>query len=63
MGWILGGFQDKVAIILTGRLLRRRTNGKWEYTLAAAAREEAVFKAMEEYIRRRNNTVAHFIAT
>ena len=34
-----------------------------EYTLAAAAREEAGFEEMEEYIQRRQNMVAQFIAT
>ena len=34
MGQFLGGFQDQVARLLTGQLLRRRLDGKWEYTLA-----------------------------
>ena len=29
---VLGGFQDQVARRLTGRLKRRRSYGKWEYT-------------------------------
>ena len=63
MGRVLEGFQDQVERQLTGRLPRRRTDGKWEYTPAAAAREEAGFKAVGEYIWRRHNTVAQFIAT
>ena len=49
----MGGFQTQVAIRLTGRLLRRTPDGRWRYTSAAAAREEAVSLMMEEYIRRR----------
>ena len=63
MGRVLGGFRDQVVVQFTGKLLWRRTDGKWEYISAAAARDEAVFKAMEEYIRRRKNTVAQFIDT
>ena len=36
---------------------------KWEYMSAAAEKTEAVFEAMEEYIRKNQNTVAHYIAT
>ena len=36
-----GGFQDQVAKILIGRLLRRQTDGKWGYTSAVEAIEEA----------------------
>ena len=63
MGQILGGFQYQVVRRLTGRLPRRWTDSKWEYTLAAVAREEAGFEEMEEYIQRRKNMVAQFIAT
>ena len=35
MGWVLGGLQDQVERRFIGRLQRRRTDGKWEYTLAA----------------------------
>ena len=47
---------------MTSRILRRRQDIKCKYTSSAAAREEAGFKAMGEYIWRRQNTVAHFIA-
>ena len=59
----LGGFQYQVARRLTGRLPRRNSDGKRKYTLAAAARKEAGLQTMEEYIRRQQNTVAHYIAT
>ena len=45
-----GGFQYQVAQKLMGRLPRRHTDEKWEYTLASAAREESGFEVMEEYI-------------
>ena len=37
--------------------------GKWEYTLATTAREEAGFETTEEYIWQRQNMVAQYIAT
>ena len=48
MGRVLGGFQDQVALRLAGRLPQRKTDGKWDYTSAAMAREEAGFQIMEE---------------
>ena len=63
MGQVLGGFQDQVEQQLTRRLLWRHKYGKWEYTSATATREEAGFEVMEEYIWRRQNTVAQFIYT
>ena len=48
---------------MTGRIPRRRTENKWEYTSAATAREEAGFQMMEEYIRRSQNTVTQYIDT
>ena len=62
MGRFLGGFQDQVAQILTGRILQQKTDRKFDYTLTVLTREEARFEVMEEYIRRRQNTVAEFIA-
>ena len=61
MGRVLGGFQYQVERILTGRLPRRWIDIKWEYTLAAVAREEVVLNVTEEYIRIRHNMVAQFI--
>ena len=48
---------------MTGRLPRRQKDIKWEYNLEAAARKEAGFEAMEEYISRSQNTVTQFIDT
>ena len=48
MGRVLGGLQDQVARRLTGRILRHKTDRKWEYTSEEIAREEAGFKTMEE---------------
>ena len=47
MGQLLGGFQDQVAQIMLGRLLRRRLDGKWEYTSVDAARSETWFESLE----------------
>ena len=58
-----GGFQTQVARCLTGRLPRRTQDRRWRYTLAASAREEAGFLTVKEFIRRRQNTVAQYIAT
>ena len=63
MGKALGGFQTQVTRRLAGQLLQRTTVDTWEYTSAAAAREAAGLLMMEEYIRRRQNTVAQYIAT
>ena len=46
-----------------GRLLWRKTDRKWEYTLAETAREEVGFQRMEYYIIQRQNTVAQYNAT
>ena len=48
---------------MMGRLLRRRADRRWEYTSAAAEREEAAFEVMEEYIQRRQNTTMQYIYT
>ena len=47
MGKALGGVQTQVVRRLTGKLLRRTTDGTWKYTSAAAAREAAGFLTME----------------
>ena len=61
-GPVLEGFQDQVALLLAGRLPRQRTDRKWEYiSAAAAAREKAGLVVLEEYIRRRQNTITQFI--
>ena len=38
MGRDLGGFQDQVEILLTGRILRRKPDRKWNCTLVVTAR-------------------------
>ena len=48
---------------LTGQLLWRRLDGKWDYTLAEAAREEARFETMDTHIRQRHNMVSQYIVT
>ena len=52
-----------MAIRLTGKLPRRTTDGIYKYILAEAAREASGFFTMEEYVRRRQNTAAQYIAT
>ena len=61
----LGGFQAKVARRIMRRLPQKKTFGNWAYTSAATetAREEAGLLMIEDYIWRRQNTVAHYIAT
>ena len=59
MGRALVGFQDQVAQRLTGRIPRRKTEKKWEYTYVVTAREEAEFHVMEGYIRKKNGTQSH----
>ena len=63
MGLVLGGFQDQVEQSPTGRYLWQQPDGKWEPTSSAAVRKEAGFEAIGEYIWRRHNMVAQFIAT
>ena len=46
MGRSLGRFQDQVAIRMTGWIPQRKPDGKWTYTLAVTAREEAGFLTM-----------------
>ena len=58
----LKGVHAQVARQLTGKLPCRTTDKTWRYTLEAAAREASGFLTIEEYIRRRQNTVAHYIA-
>ena len=44
MGKVLGGLQDQVARRLIWRLPHWRLDGIWEYILAEATGEEAVFE-------------------
>ena len=48
---------------MTERFLWRTPDGEWRYTSVAMAREEAGFLTIEEYIRRRQNTVTQYTAT
>ena len=48
---------------MTGKLSRRKTEEKREYTLGAMAIEEVGFQTMKEYIRRQQNTFAWYIYT
>ena len=59
----LGGFQAQLARRLRRWILRRTPYGKWIYTSAATAQEEAGLLTMEDYIRRSQKTVAQYIAT
>ena len=52
-----------MVIRLKGRLPRRTPEGRCRYTSVVAAREEEGFLTMEDYIRRRQNTVAQYITT
>ena len=61
IGRFLGGFQDQVARRLMGRLPQQILDGRWVYTSAEAAREEAGLELMETYIWKRHNTVAQYI--
>ena len=63
MGTALGGVQTQVVRLLTGQLPWRARNRTWKYTSEAAAMEAEVFMTIEEYVRRRHYTVAHYIAT
>ena len=56
-------FQHRVARRLTGRQLRRKGGGIWEYPPLEEAMAEAGFERIGTYITRRQNTVAQYIAT
>ena len=57
MDWALGRSQHRVAQRITGRQPRRLGEGRREYTLLAAAKEEAGFEEIRVYIKRRQSTV------
>ena len=63
MGTALGGFQTQVERRLTVQLQWRITDGTWKYILTAASRDLEGLLKMEEYVRRRQNTVTQYIAT
>ena len=62
-GQVPGGVPGPGGAAFDGRLTQRKTDGKWEYTLEATAREESGFQTIEEYIQRRHNMVVQYIAT
>ena len=59
----LEGFHHQVARRLTGRLPRKSANNQWIYPPVAETLHLAGFFTMKEYIRRRQNTVADYIAS
>ena len=59
---VLWEFQDQVVQQLMGWIPWRRSDGRWEYTLAEAAREEAGFEPMETYIQKSRNKFVQYIA-
>ena len=46
---------------LIGRILWRRSDRRWEYTSAEAAREEEGFELMDNYIWKSQNMFVHYI--
>ena len=48
MGRVMRWFQDQLERRLKGRLPRKKTDGKWEYTSAATTRKDSGFQIMEE---------------
>ena len=59
----LDDFQGRVARRLTGRILRRGTDGKWRYPPLAGATKDAGIVRARTSVLRRQNTVAQFVAT
>ena len=59
----LSSFQHRVAQRLTGRQMRRQGDGICEYPSLEEAMAEAGFEGIRKYIKRRQNTVAQYIAT
>ena len=56
-------FQHRVVRRLTGRQLRRRKGGSWEYPSLEEAMVEAGFEGIGTYITSRQNMVAQYIVT
>ena len=59
----LDSFQHRFARRITGKQPRQRADGSWEYPPLAEALGEAVFEGISKSVTRRQNTVAHYIAT
>ena len=63
MGRALGSLQNRVARRIAGRQTKLREDGGWEYPPLETAMEEAVFEDMGDYVPKRQNKVAQYIAT
>ena len=59
----LDAFQGRVARRLTGRMPRRRRDGKWRYLPLAGALKDTGIMRLRTSVLRRQNTVAQFVAT
>ena len=59
----LQGFHHRIARRLSGLVATRGRNGTWDYPLIAEALERAGLSTIEEYILRRQNTIAAYVAT
>ena len=59
----LVSFQHRFARRITGRHLRRRRGGVWEYPPLASAMEETRFEEIRVYIQKRQNTFVQYIST
>ena len=62
IGQSLEGFQHSVAQRITGRQPRQLLDGSWGCPLLGAVMQEAWFEDMEEYVLKRQNMVAQYIA-
>jgi hypothetical protein len=60
---VLEGFHHKVARRISGKMARQTANGTWYYPPLRTALEEAGLFPIQEYIRRRQATLAQYIAT
>ena len=59
----LGEFQHKVARKIMGKQIRRLPGSGWEYTTLGEVMQEAGLEEVEQYVVRRQNTVAQYITT
>ena len=67
--WVLSDFQMKqlrsfhsrVARYITGRHIRQNADGTWFHPPTEGVLEEAGLRTIDEYIRRRRDTVRHFV--
>jgi hypothetical protein len=60
----LEGFHQQIARRLMGRApVYLRREGQWQYSPLGDAKEEAGLFSIDEYITRRRNRIAEFVAT